>query len=251
MVNFFKMKWGVLALVVATFSFSSCDDDDKSIDEMRDEILANGSDALFEGLYGKVKTVTENEYSDTKWVNGKIVEGNLDYVTITNYDEAGFVTETESKRTYDAILYTSTKSVVVSRDNRNRVTASQSVSFSIEKDTLYVGKSVTTYDDSAKTAVVITSVSYDKGQTFEESQKIVYKLNRYGKIDDENYSVYNVVEDAGLKANIVTDSFETTPREQQVQEYDATGNPVLNYYKSIYGESVYIYSYTKTTYVYY
>lgn len=248
MTNLFKMRWGIFALV-AVFCFSSCKDDDMSMDEMRDEILSNGNDLLMDNLYGKVKTVTESYYGGAQWINDRIVEGEEGSVTITNYDLNGFKTGFEFKYRSNGTLYSSAKGVVVSRDSKKRVTEYLYTSFDMDGNIAYINKSITTYDDNAKTAIVISSQSYDEGETFEETSKTIYKLNRYGKIDEDNSSIYYpVYNDIEMRT---TRSFETKPSEQYIQEYDTVGNPTLSYKKDYYSDYTSIYDYTKTTYVYY
>lgn len=252
MTDFFKMKWGFIALVSIVFCLSSCDDDDdKSIEEMIDEVQMNGSDILLLGLYGQIKTITIYSHEYARWKNGAIDEGNPTHVTINNYDANGFLTESEYMRPYREELSVSGKRKVVSRDNKNRKTEEQFRAIGLDGNLDYIVKTLITYDDDEKTAIQIDLISYDGGKTFEEARsKVVYKLNKYGKIDYDNYSYYvPESEMLNLKSSV---SFKTIPYEQNVREYDNMGNPILAYTRYNYASySTTIYGYFKRTYIYY
>lgn len=243
-------RWILTTLFIVLFGLSSCDDDDKSLEDMRDEIIANSNDVYADGLYGKVKTATTSQYSNARWESGKIIEGEITGIYTIGYDANGYETNEEIKTLFNGVIYLIGKGKIISRDSKNRETESQMIVFqtTTEGGVSYVDKWITAYDDSAKTAEVIRLSSDSESGVFEELSKAVYKLDKYGRLDANNSSLY-YPEYSLLRS---TSSFETMPSEQKVTEYDNAGNPVLSYLISndVSGNAM-IYHYAKTTYTYY
>ena len=188
-----------------------------------------------------IKWAKNNNNADVIVITGREMKPN--YETTYTLDSKNRVTERISKSTSyetkiggyynisaykDTILYSSISSYY---------SVSINDAMSSTSTTSYY-KNITTYDDEAGTATVIESES-DDGNTYEDVRKTVYKLNEYGRIDEDEYEIYE------------TKSFEDKPTYKGVVIRDEKGNAIEEYEIRQDGDDVQVYYYRTNTYTYY
>ncbi len=100
-----------------------------------------------------------------------------------------------------------------------------------------------TYDDTQKKATVIYSAYNISNQAFEEQGKIIYGLDKYGRINYDSYEAFPV-----KHAVVYDDKFS----DKGVVTYDAQGNRTLAYeIRSDWQGDYYVSDYREYSYVYY
>ena len=246
MLNLKFFKWSFIAVLLSGFLFSSCSkDDDMSLEEMQDEIRRNGNDLMVSGLFGAVKSYKNTSYNNSTWQNNAVAKGDKSYERTYEYDKNGFWTKTEENYYGSNERITrSTCNEIISRDNKNRIT--ERIESSKQTDYESYEKYEYTYDDSKKEAICIYSYSAD-GINYEVSSKTVYKLNKYGKIDNNNSEYFPLLR----SANDGNNDFDTNASSGQYSTYDAKGNITQSYSKQEQGDYIYIYNYNEVSYTYY
>ena len=248
MIKLSNMKWIAAAIVTGmlTVTATSCSDDEPSLHDKQVDLWERGNDLTAAEIYGSVKTMTVSDHYSPTWENNAVKEGNIGNQNIYEYNRDGYLTQRTQKSNYNIsgeqkLLASDERTYT--RDNKHRVVESVQLYYSYDasgvQSVSWGSKELVTYDDNAKTATVIYSGTND-GVAYTENSKRVYQLNQYGRIDESNYQQYPV-----------KTAFEDEPNTIVIAEYDNMGNRTLRYNKGISGTTISIWSYTKTTYVYY
>ena len=257
MIKLSNMKWIAAAAITGmlTLTTTSCKDDEPSLQDKQEEIWEQGNDLSNFGdflpfynidvLYGSVKSVTILRSFSSTWENNAIKE-DMDHREVVEFDKYGYITKLTTA--YRATIGSEQKMLVsnemtYTRDDKHRVVELVETGYGYDTNgsvaNKWGSKITTAYDDNAKTATEIKTTSSD-GITYTDNDKKVYQLNRFGRIDKNNYTQYPV-----------KTGFETEPNQEVVTEYDNNGNRVLYYQKYMSGGNTYINVYIKASYVYY
>lgn len=215
-----NLKLILLLMLGASLTFTSCE---KSSEEIMDSYLHYATDLQQMELYGKIKQMTRTIYSESKWVNNTLQSGYVDDEIVSEFNKDGYYTKIS---VYESYLSDNVWKLRIDRertyegyDNKNRATVvlSKYYDFSDNPSVISYEKTTYQYDDKAKTAVEIIQSSED-GSTWTDDYKMVYQLNKAGRIDWNQYEYFPA-----------TRAFDETAGGKEIMEYDDKGNPVLNY----------------------
>lgn len=236
---------GILLLAMTTFFFTSCSDD-MSKEEIMDEFIHYSNDLQWAGYYGSIQKITQSEYADSEWKNGKLEPGYVYTQTEFDYNTNGFITK---KSIYESYSTNSIMKLRVSKeylynnyDSKNRPTE---ILYKEYDYNYYTGATTThtrlsyTYNDETNTATMVGQSSTD-GNIWKDVLKRVYNLNKAGRINDKQFQSF-----------ASTRGFAENPNERGMAEYDEKGNVVLEYVLSISTSSTTVNKHTTTSYIYY